>query len=97
MRKVRIANPTAPAAGGEVAIVLSPAKVVAVRWLNGDPAIKDLTGRLEAAKYNVAFPSGSAANIAVRASVFCTAKSACDVVLHSVEANSGPTFVPPSQ
>lgn len=93
MRKIRVTSPNAPSVVADVSIVFSPAKVIAVRY-DDDDAVKQIIGRLENAKYNVAFPTGSAATLVRRATVVCTKGSGCDVVLHPAESDNASGFSP---
>lgn len=93
MRKIRVAIPSAPSASAEVSIVFTPASITAVHYVSGDEAIKKVFDKLQTAKYNVAFPSGSNAVIVRRATVMCTRASGCDVVLHTSEVDNRPVFL----
>jgi tetratricopeptide (TPR) repeat protein/transglutaminase-like putative cysteine protease len=94
MRKTRIDVQGAPSASAEFSIVFSPAKVEAVRYVNGAEEIKKISQKLAAANYGVAFPSGSSAVIVRRATVVCTRNSYCDVVLHLPQEQNAALYVP---
>jgi tetratricopeptide (TPR) repeat protein/transglutaminase-like putative cysteine protease len=81
MRETKLGKQGGLSGSAEFAIVFRPGKVESARYLSGAPALKALAEKLMAAKYNVAFPPGSTARIARRATAVCVSVSGCDVIL----------------
>ena len=65
----------------EFTIVFTPEKIESVKYVSGEKSLQTLAGKLEAARYQVEFPSGSQGKILRRAELSCFPASGCMAVL----------------
>jgi tetratricopeptide (TPR) repeat protein/transglutaminase-like putative cysteine protease len=65
----------------EFTIAFAPGKIKSVTYVNGEQSLKVLTEKIEAAHFQVEFPTGSHANLVRRAEVSCFPLSGCMAVL----------------
>ncbi len=59
-------------------MVFAPGKVASVRFLDGDPAVKEVAAKLQATHFDVVFPSASGARIFRKVTLTCSPTSGCN-------------------
>jgi tetratricopeptide (TPR) repeat protein len=75
--RVKVSKKTGLAGVADFSVVFTPGKVESVRYMHGDEEVREMSAALQAAPYQMEFPTGSGAKIVRRVQLTCHPSAGC--------------------
>jgi len=85
MRDAKFSHQSGPYGSAEFDLTFTPGKPVVAVFSSGEAKMKEVSGRLEAAKFQVEFPVGSNPTLSRHVTVYCGHYAPCDAVMSPLE------------
>jgi tetratricopeptide (TPR) repeat protein len=85
LRDTKFSHQSGPYGSAEFDLIFTPGKPAVAVFASGDARMKEVSARIEAAKFQVEFPVGSNAILVRHATVYCGQYAPCDAVMTPLE------------